>query len=677
MGAAMKRWYRDKPMLPLARSRSFDLPALILAFFATATVTSPPATGAAYDPAWGSVGVFTDAQTCAGCHRASASGVTPPVMRDPDAQGEDVSPPNQWRHSIMAHAFNDPYFRAVVEDEATLFPALAGLIEDTCLTCHAPMARTHAHQAGTDLQQDGTCTLPDGCYRLSGAAARDPAREGVSCTLCHQVRDENLGTAASFSGHYSIATAGDAGAFSIYGPYQNPHPGGSNLMQNNTGYTPQFGVQMTASGHCATCHTLFTPVLDADTDTPTGDEFLEQGAYLEWLNSVYATGASEERQCQDCHMPDPAPDSYSTRIAVQPNGSVNLTWPERSPFFTHSMVGGNTHILELLRDNRSALGIDASTTAAGFNEKIAQTRTLLSQHSATLAITQAALSGDELAIDVRIANLTGHKLPTGYPSRRMWLHITVRNSDDQVVFESGAPDAQGRLSADNQYLTGDCLAVDKPAGFDNSGCFEPHRDLIDRNDQIAIYEPVMADNNGHITRVLLHAGSYIKDNRLPPEGFTLAQADSIEMQTRPVGVSSDTDFNREAGREGSGSDTVHYRIAPATADTAYRVEAQLLYQAISPGFVDGLHGTGTLVTDFKQMHAQNPSVVETLATASVAISGSTPPVGDDGDNDSGGGGGCTLASHPGATDPLLTLAVLLLVARALRKVKGHPGAGSG
>jgi len=604
---------------------------LTLALTSIATIVMAPQTrAAAYNPAWGSVGVFADAQTCAGCHRASASGVTPPVMRYPDAQGEDVSPSNQWRHSIMANAFNDPYFRAVVEDEATLFPALAGLIEDTCLTCHAPMARTHAHQTGTDLQQDGTCTLPDGCYRLSSAATQDPAREGISCTLCHQVRDENLGTAASFSGHYSIAAAGDTGAFSIYGPYQNPHPGGSNLMQNNTGYTPQFGAQMTGSGHCATCHTLFTPVLDADTDAPTGDEFLEQGAYLEWLNSVYATGASEERQCQDCHMPDPAPGSYSTRIAVQPNGGVNLMWPERAPFFTHSMVGGNTHTLELLRDNRSALGIDTSTTVGGFDEKIAQTRALLSQQSATLAITQAVLSGSELAIDVRITNHTGHKLPTGYPSRRLWLHLTVRDAADQVVFESGAPDAQGRLSTDNAYLTSACLDVDKPTDFDNSACFEPHRDVIDSDDQIAIYEPVMADNNGHITRVLLHAGSYIKDNRLPPEGFTLAQADSIETQTRPVGVTSDTDFNRDAGQEGSGTDTVHYRVTPAGTDTAYRVQASLLYQAISPGFVDGLHGTGSLVTDFKQMHAQNPAVVETLATASADITGNTPPVADAG-----------------------------------------------
>jgi mono/diheme cytochrome c family protein len=605
------------------------LTRVFLAFTLLLTSGSDVA-AASFDPNWGTVGVFTSAQTCAACHRASAVGTAPPVMRFPDAQGEDISPSYQWRHSVMAHAFDDPYYQAVVEDEAALFSAIAGLVEDTCLTCHAPMAHTHAHQTGTDLSQDASCSLPDGCYRLASAAAQDHAREGVSCTLCHQIQGDNLGTAATFSGRFSIAGAGDADAFTIYGPYQNPHPGGANLMQNNSGYAPQFGVQVTSSGHCATCHTLFTPTLDAETDTPTGDDFLEQGAFLEWQNSVYATGASDERQCQDCHMPDPAPGTYSTRIALQPNGSVNTVWPERSPFFTHSMVGGNSHILELLRDNRSALGIENSTTVGGFDEKITQTRALLQNQTAALDITQIVISGSDLAIDVRVTNKTGHKLPTGYPSRRIWIHLTARDAGGRVIFESGAPDAQGHISTDTARLAPECLAVRKPAGFSSVGCFEPHRNLIDNPAQIAIYEPVLGDSNDHITHILLHAGSYLKDNRIPPEGFTNSQADIIEAQTRPVGVDSDPDFNVANNQEGSGSDTVHYRIALNNPSSAYSVEARLLYQALSPSFVDGLHSSGTLVSGFKQMYAQNPSVVETLASSSAATASNSLPIADAG-----------------------------------------------
>ena len=589
------------------------------------TVTAAP-----YDPNWGTVGVFTDAQTCAGCHRASAVGDAPAVMRFPDAQGEDISPSFQWRHSIMAHAFDDPYYQAVVEDEATLFTALAGLVEDTCLTCHTPMAHTHAHQTGTDLSQDASCTLPDGCYRLATASVQDHAREGVSCTLCHQIKGDNLGSAASFTGGFSIAEAGAVDDFTIYGPYQNPHPGGASLMQSNSGYTPQFGSQVTSSAHCASCHTLFTPTLDVETDTPTGAEFLEQGAFLEWQNSVYASGASEEQQCQDCHMPDPAPAAYSTRVAVRPNGTINTLWPERSPFFTHSMVGGNSHVLELLRDNRSALGIENSTSVSGFDEKIDQTRDLLHNQTAALDITQTAATVGELAVDVRITNHTGHKLPTGYPSRRIWIHLTARDAGGQVIFESGAPDAQGRISTDNARLAPACLAIRKAPGFNNADCFEPHRDVIDDPAQVALYEPVLGDSNGDITHILLHAANYLKDNRIPPEGFTNSEASRIEVQTLPVGVGADPDFNIADSQEGSGSDTVHYRVALNTPSGPYSVDARLLYQAVSPSFVDGLHSSGGRVSDFKQMYAQNPSVIETLASSTAASDANTAPVADAG-----------------------------------------------
>ena len=141
-----------------------------------------------------------------------------------------------------------------------------------------------------------SCLLDDGCYRLDTASQDMHAREGVSCTLCHQVQDVNLGSEDSFSGEYSIAAATDTNAFTIYGPYQNPL---ARPMENNSAFTPQFGNHMTGSAHCASCHTLYTPTLEVATGTPTGNNFLEQGPYLEWQNSIYTSG-SNEQQCQDC-----------------------------------------------------------------------------------------------------------------------------------------------------------------------------------------------------------------------------------------------------------------------------------------------------------------------------------------------------------------------------------------
>jgi hypothetical protein len=566
-------------------------------------------------PNWGTVGVFTQAETCRTCHRASGDQdpAIPAVMRYPlQDTGEDISPSTQWRHSMMAHAFDDPYYQAKVQEETHIFPELAGFIEDKCLTCHSPMGRTNAHHTETGLTEDESCPLDDGCYRLDTASDDMAAREGVSCTLCHQMQDINLGTEDSFSGHYNIADADESNAFTIYGPYQSPLTA---PMQNNSAYSPQFGNHMTGSAHCASCHTLYTPTLEVETGTPTGNNFLEQGPYLEWQNSIYKTGSVEEQQCQDCHMADPS-DTYETRISLTPNGGVNENWPVRSPFATHSMVGGNTHVLQLLRDYRDVLGIEASTTVAGFNEKIAQTRDLLQNKSASIEIASINMVNDQLNVDVAVINNTGHKLPTGYPSRRVWLQLTVRNANNQIIFNSGAPDANGYISTDARRLDPACLAIEKPQNFDSNNCYEPHRDVITDDSQVAIYETVLGDTNGDITHVLLHANSYLKENRIPPQGFTNSQADSIEPQTLPAGVNGDADFNSINNQEGSGSDTVHYRVAVAGQNGPYTVDAKLHYQAIQPSFVSSLHADAGKVNRFKVMYSENPPVVETLASAS-------------------------------------------------------------
>jgi len=650
----------------------------ILLIAALACGSAVPVTAAPFDPNWGAVGVFSDAQGCASCHRASTDqdpGIAA-VMRNPlNDSGDDISPSQQWTHSVMAHAFNDPYYRAKVEDESAIFPALSGFIEDKCLTCHAPMAHTNAHQTNTDLTVDASCA-PPGCYRLDTADTQDHAREGVSCTLCHQIKADNLGTSASFSGIYSIAAAADPDAFRIFGPHANPV---TQAMVNNTAYTPEYGNHVSDSGHCATCHTLYTPVLDADTDVLTGNEFLEQGPFLEWQNSVYFTGNPEAQQCQDCHMPEPEAGIYSTRVAVRPNGTVNETWPVRSPFFTHSMTGGNTYLLELLRDNRQAIGIENSTSVAGFDAKIAETRQLLQNATASLAISRADVNGSELDIDVTIVNKTGHKLPTGFPSRRMWLHLTVRDASNQLIFESGAVDATGRLSTDADRLAADCLAVTKPPGFDTDDCYEPHRDIIDDASEIAIYETVMGDTNSNITHVLLHADTYLKDNRIPPKGFTNAQASSIESQTLPAGIDNDTDFNNDAGSEGSGSDSVHYQIDLNTVNGPYTVDAELLYQTVQPAFIDSMHSNSTRVNSFKNMVQQNPPTAELLASSNAVSTDSTPPADETDSNissGSGGGGGCSLHSAQRTTPrpPALLLAISLylalrLLTRGLHKIQ--------
>ena len=569
-----------------------------------AGLTASMETVAAFDPAWGSDGAFTDATRCDQCHAAREA---EDALRD--AAGNDISPPQDWRHGIMAHAFDDPYFQAVLEEESRYrFPELAGAIEDKCLSCHAPMGHLNAHSNGTGLDADGY-------YRYAQAVQDMDAREAIGCTLCHQIE----ATTTDADGQPVVGDDAQGGHFTIgsariiYGPYGGPGDIAVTRgpMQVNVDYAPQYGHQLTESGYCASCHTVTTPVIDIDTGLPAepAREFLEQAPYQEWQNSIFALGSAEQRQeCQDCHMPVPDPD-YQTAIALRPPNQV-----ERSPYYRHTLTGGNTYVLELLQRFNDVLGIESSTSYAGFEEQIAATRGMLTEASAEIAIARVEqVGGETLEVDIAVTNRSGHKLPTSYPSRRVWVHLRVRDdSSGATVFESGAPAADGRIATDSDALAERCFAAEKPVDFSNDGCYEPHRDRIDSEQQVAIYETALADTRGHITRVLLYADTYLKDNRIPPRGFT---SEAVVGATGVVGVTSDADFNRDADGEGNGEDAVHYLVPLAGASGPFTVEARLLYQAIKPAFVKKLSANSGRVMRFKQMYQMLPPTVETLATA--------------------------------------------------------------
>ena len=93
-------------------------------------------------------------------------------------------------------------------------------------------------------------------------------------------------------------------------------------------------------------------------------------------------------------------------------------------------------MLGVLKNFGGELGVQAGTEH--FDATIARTLTQLQSQTAALAITDPVLADTMLSFDVTTSVLTGHKFPTGCPSRRAWLHVTVRDTDGQVVFESGA-----------------------------------------------------------------------------------------------------------------------------------------------------------------------------------------------------------------------------------------------
>ncbi|MCA9611627.1 MAG: hypothetical protein KC586_02605, partial [Myxococcales bacterium] len=179
---------------------------------------------------------FQTSQTCATCHQWSGAGSLE------DASGRDVSQYTLWRSSVMALSARDPYFLAALSHEIEEHPEATDAIEATCTRCHAPAANEGLRASGS---HPGLVSLTTGVD-----SAANTARDGVTCTVCHQIEPTNLGTEASFSGGWVIG-AGDV----AYGPHAAPF---EMNMVNATGYRPALGTHVTESETCATCHTLFT-----------------------------------------------------------------------------------------------------------------------------------------------------------------------------------------------------------------------------------------------------------------------------------------------------------------------------------------------------------------------------------------------------------------------------------
>ena len=189
--------------------------------------------------------LFAGSGLCTGCHSAMT-----------DATGKDVSLGRNWSATMMANSGKDPYWLATVRSEVELEPELRAVIEQKCATCHMPMAEVTALAAG-----EATLLLDEG-FSSPDHYLHNLARDGVSCTLCHQVEADNFGQPESFSGGFAIDLAIPNGSRLSYGPYQVGRQL-VNIMQSSSGYIPQQGAQISQSELCGTCHNLITPFVDA------------------------------------------------------------------------------------------------------------------------------------------------------------------------------------------------------------------------------------------------------------------------------------------------------------------------------------------------------------------------------------------------------------------------------
>jgi hypothetical protein len=274
--------------------------------------------------------------------------------------------------------------------------------------------------------------------------------------------------------------------------------------------------------------------------------------YQEWLHSDYGESGKDAKSCQTCHMPA-VKDTPITRVLGEP----------REQLAKHIFIGGNFFLQRVLGKYRAELSVPALSTEM----EVAADRTVrhLQNETAKVSIASAELRNGRFDTEVAIENLSGHKFPTAYPSRRAWLHVTVRDRNGNPVFESGALEPSGLIK-----------------GNDNDADplkYEPHYTQITSSDQVQIYEGIMVDSAGKPTTGLLQALRYEKDNRMLPKGFNKANADD------EIGVkgsaAQDPNFL-------GGGDRVSYSVPVGNAQGPFTVEAELYFQVISFRWAENL-----------------------------------------------------------------------------------------
>ena len=506
---------------------------------------------------------FRGSEVCAACH----NGIN-------DSSGNDVSIVTDWSSTMMANSARDPLWKAKVRSEINRNPQLTDVINDKCTRCHAPMAN---FEAKTNNEIPG---ILDGGFLSASHPRHDEAMSGVSCTLCHQIQDApNLGTLSSFTGHYEIGKDK-----LIYGPYDNLK---GTSMINQTGYTPTYSPHIQSSKICGTCHNLKTAIVDQFgkvISTTPESEFPEQMPYTEWENSSYAS--SDPKSCQQCHMPR----ANGVRIS---NGSMTTDVLERRDNFgIHEFVGANRLMLDIFNNNKTQLGVLSNN----FPETLTKTQAMLNS-AAKIATDRQCLGIDnELNFTLKINSTTGHKLPSAYPSRRVVLHVTVKNEAGSVVFESGKINSDGSVVGVNADT--------------NRRTFEPHYQLITKPDQVQVYESIMGDNQKKVTYTLLRGMTYLKDNRILPPGFNKATAPN---DVKVVGAAlRDRDFI-------GGSDKIIYRISGLTG-MKYTVETELVHQPLAYSFANDLfQEPDNEVADFKTMFTASSAKSSQIASNSFTV----------------------------------------------------------
>ncbi|MHC4344164.1 MAG: multiheme c-type cytochrome [Planctomycetota bacterium] len=464
--------------------------SLIISVFANAEVFLP-----GMQPE--EVGIeFAKVEQCKMCHAKTINGPADPVF--------------SWQSGMMSQAARDPVFRAAL---AIANQDVQG-VGEFCLRCHTPRAWLENRSTPAD-----------------GSALNREDMHGVSCDVCHRFIDPLSEEAAKLIKHVPPSYGNAMMVADPENIVRGPYDDSSGAMPHGT-MSSQYHA---SSNLCAICHNVSNPMQARDVNTEPVHSFGHiERTYSEWELSDFARQGNKG-SCQSCHY-----DTVKGGGQVSRFGNLH-----RDYFVQHGPVGGSTWVQDATWLLWQGKDIDQQALETGKKRAAKLLKT-----AASLDLSFPTADRGEL----RITNLTGHKLPTGYPEgRRMWVNVQFFDVAGKLIKEIGK---YGEKEAD---IFGKAVKVPT---------------LLDA-EETTVYECVPAISKAQARKFGKKPGPSFhfvlndviaRDNRIPPKGFKNSRF--AEHLCAPIGA---------AYADGQHWDDIELTLPGNCA----RVSVRLMYQSVS------------------------------------------------------------------------------------------------
>ncbi len=322
----------------------------------------------------------------------------------------------EWTGSMHALAFKDPVYQGELNKG---IKEVGPEIARQCEGCHTPAGVVTGEVTGAG--HEGLSSM---------------AMAGVSCDICHSI---------SGTTHWQTPSHEPENGSMILTPGYGTTEG-TKLVKRGP-FTPSENCGMgfheceESSLHlraelCASCHQVY----HYDRHFPL------ESSYLEWKHGPYAQNTV---LCQDCHMVD---------IDTFKKVADDFYHPKREEYH-HYFNGANFLLYHLAAEAARKAGDEKLAENIQHKYEMAVERL---QAAAALELSPVYRDGRLAELKVRVKNIrAGHNLPTSLTNiRQMWLEITAKDADGNVLMTSGTLDENGQIVENTRMFNSEGMGND-------------------------------------------------------------------------------------------------------------------------------------------------------------------------------------------------------------------------